>query len=76
MRLFGSFIGYGLDEPNENDQVFNEYGLTFLVDKELLNAAKEISVEYVESPSGSGFTVTSALSSKGKDDAGCGSCCC
>jgi HesB-like selenoprotein len=72
----GPSLGMALDEPNENDQVFNEHGLTFLVDKELLNEAKQISIEFVESSTGSGFTITSALFNKGKDNTGCGSCCC
>lgn len=65
-----------LDEPRENDEVFNENGLTFLVEKELLNAVKPISVEFVESERGSGFAITSALSNKNKDDSCCGTCSC
>ncbi|OPY79800.1 MAG: hypothetical protein A4E65_01770 [Syntrophorhabdus sp. PtaU1.Bin153] len=63
-----------LDEPKESDQVFNENGLTFLIDKELLEAAKPINVEFVETPRGSGFAITSALSNK--EGSGCGSCSC
>ena len=62
-----------LDEPKENDEVFNKGGLTFLVNKDLLDSVKPINVEFVETPRGSGFSVTSALSNK-KD--GCGSCSC
>ena len=62
-----------LDEPKENDEVFNESGLTYLINKELLDSAKPINVEFVESPKGSGFAVTSALTNK---DSSCGSCSC
>lgn len=72
----GPSLGMALDDPKENDQVFTQDGLTFLVDKELLKAAKQISIDFVESPGGSGFAVTSALSVKEKDNSGCGSCCC
>jgi Fe-S cluster assembly iron-binding protein IscA len=65
-----------LDEPKENDEVFNESGLTFLINKELLDSAKTISVEFIETPRGSGFSVTSALTNKGKDDNCCGTCSC
>ncbi|HNQ47571.1 MAG TPA: hypothetical protein PK125_10390 [Syntrophorhabdus sp.] len=65
-----------LDEPKENDEVFNEGGLTFLVNKDLLNSVKPINVEFIETSNGSGFSVTSALSSKGKTDNCCGTCSC
>jgi iron-sulfur cluster assembly protein len=69
-------LGMALDEPKENDEVFNENGLTFLINKELLDSVKPISVEFVETSRGSGFSVTSALSNKGKDDNCCGTCSC
>ena len=59
-----------LDEPRENDETFSEQGITFLVDKELFDDVKPISVDFVESAMGAGFSVTSALSNK---SAGCGS---
>jgi Fe-S cluster assembly iron-binding protein IscA len=62
-----------LDEPKENDEVFNEDGLTFLINKELLDTVKPISVEFVETPRGSGFAVKSSLTNK---EGGCGSCSC
>ena len=65
-----------LDEPKENDEVFKDNGLTFVIDKELLNAVKPINVEFVESPRGNGFAVTSALTKKEKDDSCCGTCSC
>jgi Fe-S cluster assembly iron-binding protein IscA len=64
-----------LDEPKDNDEIFSEKGLTFLVDKELLVTAKPISIEFVETPTGGGFAIKSALSNKEKDNA-CGSCSC
>jgi len=65
-----------LDEPKENDEVFSESGVTFLVNKDLLDSVKPISVEFVETPRGSGFAVKSALMNKGKDDSCCGTCSC
>jgi Fe-S cluster assembly iron-binding protein IscA len=64
-----------LDEPRENDETFNEQGITFLVDKVLFEDAKPISVDFVESAMGAGFSVTSALSTK-SEGCGSGSCSC
>ena len=64
-----------LDEPQANDETFNEKGITFLVNKELFNDVKPISIDFVESAMGAGFSVKSALSER---NAGCGtgSCSC
>jgi Fe-S cluster assembly iron-binding protein IscA len=64
-----------LDEPQENDETFNEKGITFLVNKELFDDVKPISVDFVESAMGAGFSVTSALSNK-SEGCGSGSCSC
>ncbi|MCX8111106.1 MAG: hypothetical protein N3D15_07640 [Syntrophorhabdaceae bacterium] len=61
-----------LDEPRENDEVFNQNGVKFLINKELFDQAKPIMIDFFQSPMGGGFTVKSALSKEG----GCGSCSC
>jgi len=58
------------DEPNDDDMVFTERGITYLVSKELYESVKPIRVDYVESPMGPGFHISSNL---GK---ACGSCSC
>jgi Fe-S cluster assembly iron-binding protein IscA len=60
-----------LDEPKEDDKVFKEDGITFLVNKALLEEAKTISVDFIATPVGGGFKITSGLASAG----GCGSSC-
>jgi Fe-S cluster assembly iron-binding protein IscA len=50
-----------LDESQEEDQVFTEKGVTFLVNSELFEKVKPINVEFVTSVHGSGFKVASAL---------------
>jgi len=60
-----------LDESRENDEVFNEKGIVFLINKELFDQVKPISIDFFESPLGGGFTVQSALSKQG----GCGNTC-
>jgi len=58
------------DEPNDSDMVFTERGITYLVSKELYESVKPIRVDYVESPMGPGFHISSNL------EKACGSCSC
>jgi iron-sulfur cluster assembly protein len=60
-----------LDELREEDEVFDNSGITYVVDKNLLNQIKPIKVDYVNSAMGSGFSITSNMSMGG----GCGSSC-
>lgn len=60
-----------LDEPKEDDEVFQNNGMTYLVNKELFEQSKPINVDFVESEHGSGFSI----SSKMKAEAGCSSSC-
>lgn len=61
-----------LDEPQENDEVIKDNGITYLIDKELLDQAKPINVDFVESAFGSGFSISSKLAACGPS---CGSSC-
>lgn len=54
-----------LDEPQENDVTFTDQGITFAIDKALLEEAKPIRIDFVESPTGSGFALTSSLPTGG-----------
>jgi len=47
-----------LDEPRDDDTVFTESGVTYLVNKGLFEQVKPITVDYVDTPRGSGFQVT------------------
>ena len=59
-----------LDEPKEDDEVIKDDGITYLVNKTLLEEIKPIHVDFVESVYGSGFSITSSLSRGGA----CGTC--
>ena len=61
-----------LDESKESDKVFDRDGVSFVVDKELLQETQPITVDYVTTPSGDGFTITSGLTQPD----GCGGGCC
>lgn len=60
-----------LDESTPNDEVFEDQGVTFLVEKELFEKVKPIGIEFVTTPRGGGFKLTSSLS---QAEGACGSC--
>jgi len=60
-----------LDEPQATDEMFDEKGIRFVIEKELFDRAKPISVDFVQGATGAGFMIKSELS---KSD-GCGSSC-
>jgi len=62
-----------LDEPNENDKVFEENGLKFLVEATLLERCGAVKVDFVESGYRSGFSISSA-NSLGGGSCSTGSC--
>ena len=68
----GFSLGMALDESTPDDEVFERHGVSYVVEKDLLKQAQPIAVEYIESPRGIGFQVTSNLSMK----SGCDSCSC
>jgi Fe-S cluster assembly iron-binding protein IscA len=61
-----------LDEPRENDEVIKDNEVTYLIEKDLFEKAKPISIDFVESERGSGFSITSAMIL----ESSCGSCSC
>ncbi|ABC78819.1 hypothetical cytosolic protein [Syntrophus aciditrophicus SB] len=60
-----------LDEPKENDTVFTEKDINFAIDRDLLEKAKPIRLDFVEACGQSGFQLTSNLPEEG----GGGGCC-
>lgn len=62
-----------LDEPRDDDTVFTESGITYLVNKGLYEQVKPIKVDFMDTPTGSGFQVSSNSADSGKS---CGSCSC
>jgi len=61
-----------LDEPKDDDKVMKSNGITFLINKELFEQATPISVDFVSSAMGSGFSISSKLQGGNS----CGSCSC
>jgi Fe-S cluster assembly iron-binding protein IscA len=60
-----------LDEPRDNDEVFDDKGLKYVIEKELLEKVQPIRVDFVNSPMGSGFNISSNM----PVGASCGSSC-
>lgn len=74
MGCSGPALGMALDEPGSEDEVFEEKGIKFVIDKDVFNQAKPINVDFVDTPHGSGFKLTSSLAPAAPG--GCGSCSC
>ena len=55
-----------LDEPKENDEVIDVDGFTYLIDKDFMQQAQPVKVDFIQY----GFKLTSNL----KLNAGCGGC--
>jgi len=53
-----------LDEPKESDVTFTDRGIQYLIDKDLFNEVKPVTVDFKKSFIGSGFRLTSSLSSR------------
>jgi Uncharacterized conserved protein len=49
-----------LDEPKENDKIFEESDLKFLLDESLLAQCGAVKVDFIEAGYRSGFSITSA----------------
>jgi iron-sulfur cluster assembly protein len=56
----GPSLGLALDESKENDEIFKEDELTFLVEQNLLNTCGSIKIDFIDAGYRSGFSITSA----------------
>lgn len=73
MGCSGPSLGMALDETrNEADEVIQTGGTTFVIEKDLLNQVKPINIDFITTPQGAGFKLTSSL----PEGDGCGSCSC
>ena len=56
----GPSLGLALDEPKENDAKYEQDGLTFLVDNNLLDTCESIKIDFIDAGMRSGFSISSA----------------
>jgi iron-sulfur cluster assembly protein len=61
-----------LDEPKDNDSVFDVEGFQYLVDNDLLEKAKPIKVDFLQV----GFKIDSSLNFGASSESGCEGCSC
>ena len=61
-----------LDGPKDDDETFHDNGLTFVMNSQLYQDVKPVTVEYVSTPMGAGFRISSNMLSAGGS---CGSSC-
>ena len=54
-----------LDEPKEDDEVLENDGITYLVNKQLFDRVKPIQIDFVADYMGSGFSVSGNFSTAG-----------
>lgn len=60
-----------LDESRESDEIFDENGIWFIMDKKLLEEINPVRVDYATSTMGKGFSIKANL----KAESSCDSCC-
>lgn len=60
-----------LDESHEDDELFMDRGITYVVSKALFAHVKPITIDYISSLSGSGFSLTSRLNPMGSCSTSC-----
>jgi len=65
-------LGLALDELRDDDESFDDRGLTFIVEKEFYEKIKPIKVDYMEGPMGAGFSISSNMP---KPEISCASSC-
>jgi iron-sulfur cluster assembly protein len=50
-----------LDESQESDEVFDEDGLTFVIDRQLFEIARPIRVDFTTTDTGAEFAISSTI---------------
>ncbi len=62
-----------LDESHDDDEVFTDRDVTYLVNKTLFEKVKPVAIDYEQNPRGGGFKLSSNMDAAGGE--GCGSSC-
>ncbi len=75
MGCSGPSLGMALDDASTDaDEVISAGGTTFVIEKDLLNQVKPITIDFITTPEGAGFKLTSSLPQP--QGGCCGSCSC
>lgn len=70
----GPALALALDETKSGDAVFEQNGLTFIVEKDLLDQLGDITIDYLNAGIRSGFHVCSSIPLPGGGCCGSGTC--
>ncbi len=65
-------MGMALDEPKENDKVFELGGITYVVETGLIEQMSPMTVDFLDDDTRCGFSISTKLSRPGS----CGPCSC
>jgi len=60
-----------LDGPQGDDEVFDDDGITYVIDRELFERVKPIRVDFVTTYMGSGFSVSANMPRAGSHASSC-----
>lgn len=60
-----------LDGPQGDDEVFDDDGITYVIDRQLFERVKPIRVDFVTTYMGSGFSVSANMSGAGSHASSC-----
>ena len=69
-RCSGYSLGLAMDKSKPDDEVFEQDGVNYVIEKDLLLEAQPIVIEFLETAQGSGFNIQSNL----KRPSSCGTC--
>jgi Fe-S cluster assembly iron-binding protein IscA len=64
-------LGMALDESQDDDAVFTDRDVKYLVNKTLFEKVKPVAIDYITTPRGEGFKLSSSMDAA----ASCGSSC-
>jgi len=60
-----------LDGPQGDDEVFDDDGITYVIERQLFERVKPIRVDFVSSVMGSGFSISANMPNAGSHASAC-----
>ena len=60
-----------LDGPQGDDEVFDDDGITYVIDRQLFERVKPIRLDFVSSVMGSGFSISSSIPARSSSGSSC-----
>ena len=60
-----------LDGPQEEDEIFDNDGITYVINRQLFESVKPVHVDFISTHTGSGFSISSSLRLAGSSGSAC-----